>query len=387
MTTGQDPMAMRWRLGVLLLAGLVPWLVFWEGWQNGGWLAFPHFGEVFVESRLPELDALSPPTLSPDGYDGQFYAQMALRPSLADPALAHALDNPSYRARRIGLPLLAAIFGGGDDSRTLAVYSALNFIFWAALAWLLVFRYLDASFRALVAILAILWSSGTLISMERALTDLPAAALGLFAVHRMTHHPTGGAGLMAYSALMKDTSILSMAACWPRLLVGRWPQRIGLALMLLTPVILWALYVLWRMPGGAPTGLNNFSLPGVAWWDKVQTAKTLLFSAEESLSFHVLTSRLIEWCAPICLAVQALYLLLRWRPSEPLWCFGIGFAVLLFVLGPSIWAEFIGYTRILLPLTIAFNLLLLRYQRGVSFWLWLVAGNVGLTGALGSLML
>lgn len=373
--------SMRWRLAVLLVASLVPLAVFWDNWHEGGALVFPHFGEVFQSDQLPELKALDPPVLSRRGYDGQFYAQMALNPSLTDPAIADALDKPSYRARRIGLPLMATVVGTGNSAYVLTAYSLLNFAFWAVLAWLLVFRYLDASWRSLVVVMAVLWSSGVVVSMDRALTDLPAAVLGLLAVH-MACQGRAAPWLMAFSALVKDTSVLSMAAFWPRFRRSDWPRRISLTVILLLPVAAWAAYVFWRMPTGTATNVGNFALPGLAWWEKAQAGLAMVANAERGEPVDRLLRYLIELTAPLSLAVQATYLLGRWRPSEPLWGFGVGFAALVFLIGPTVWAEFIAYTRVLLPLTIAFNLLLLRHQTKRSFWPWFIAGNCGLVGGL-----
>lgn len=344
-------------------------------------LAFPHFGEVFEPNQLPALQALDPPVFSTHGYDGQFYAQIALNPLLTEPGMADALDSPSYRARRIGLPLMAAILGFGDSAPVLTAYSLLNFFFWGILAWLLVFSYLDRSLRSLTAVLALLWTSGAIVSMDRALTDLPAAVLGLLAV-QLAWRGSIASWLMAFSALVKDTSMLSMAAMWPRFRRLDWPGRFGLVLVLLLPVAAWAVYVLWQKPTGAAAGVGNFALPGLAWWDKVQAGSALLFDLEPGNGALRNLLYLVELAAPLSLAVQAAYLLVRWRPSEPLWGFGIGFAVLVFLIGPSVWVEFIAYTRVLLPLTIAFNLMLLRDPTQRTFWPWFIAGNAGLIGGL-----
>lgn len=92
---------------------------------------------------------------------------------------------------------------------------------------------------------------------------------------------------------------------------------------------------------------------------------------------------LVELLAPASLALQALYLVLRPRPSDPAWGLGAGFVVLLLCLGPMVWAEQIAYCRVLLPLTFAFNLVLHAQLRGRAFWAWFVAGNIGMIGALG----
>ena len=45
------------------------------------------------------------------GYDGQFYAQLAVDPLLQSPGIENALDAPAYRARRILLSWTAYVFG------------------------------------------------------------------------------------------------------------------------------------------------------------------------------------------------------------------------------------------------------------------------------------
>jgi len=365
----------------MLVASLLPVSVFWGHWQDGGLLAFPHFGEVFEPVQVAALRAIAPPTLSPYGYDGQFYAQIALHPALLEPGLTDALDNPGYRARRIGLPLLAAAFGLGHPDWVLAAYSLLNIGFWGLLGWLLLAHCPDRSFRSLAMVLGVLWSSGVVVSMDRALTDLPAATLGLLAVS-LSARPYSAAGLMSFSLLIKESSILSLAAFWPRLQRASWPRRVLLSVILLLPVLAWALFVRWRMPTVSAAGIGNFALHGLAWWDELQAAFTALVDLDAQASLFQIAWLGMEFAAPLCLAVQAGYLLLRWRPREPIWGFGVGFAVLSALIGPAVWEEFIAYTRVLLPLTIAFNLLLLRDQHGAGFWAWFIAGNCGLAGGL-----
>jgi len=55
--------------------------------------------------------------------------------------------------------------------------------------------------------------------------------------------------------------------------------------------------------------------------------------------------------------------------------------VLYLCFAPASFAEYIAVARCALPLTLAFNLRL-RKQRGVTFWAWWLAGNIGLAGAL-----
>ena len=53
------------------------------------------FGWHFQSRALPQVRALRPANATPFGYDGQFYAQIAIDPSLKDPNLGAALDAPA----------------------------------------------------------------------------------------------------------------------------------------------------------------------------------------------------------------------------------------------------------------------------------------------------
>ena len=63
-----------------------------------GFSGLVQFGDSFVERQLPEVRALNPYVMEHSmGYDGQFYAQLAVRPDPADPEVQRALDTPAYR--------------------------------------------------------------------------------------------------------------------------------------------------------------------------------------------------------------------------------------------------------------------------------------------------
>jgi len=73
------------------------------------------------------------------------------------------------------------------------------------------------------------------------------------------------------------------------------------------------------------------------------------------------------------LTVQFAYVLLRREPGNAWWRLGAVYGVLLLSLGTAVWAGHPGAaTRILLPLTLAFNVLAVRRRAGPA---WLLAGN------------
>ena len=155
-----------------------------------GFTSFVRFGREFGGRALPVLSDVPHATEPGWGYDGQFYAQLALDPLLQTEDLRVALDSPEYRGRRILFPAMAWVLGLGRPGLVLQVYSLLNVASWIVLACLLL-RWLPAgSGRTLAAWAACLFSPGLLASVRAALPDGPGVLLlvvGLIAVER--HRP------------------------------------------------------------------------------------------------------------------------------------------------------------------------------------------------------
>ncbi|HLP26971.1 MAG TPA: hypothetical protein VK477_14920, partial [Acidobacteriota bacterium] len=73
------------------------------------------------------------------------------------------------------------------------------------------------------------------------------------------------------------------------------------------------------------------------------------------------------------LALQTTVLWRRRDPASPWWRIGAAYSVLLLFLGPWVWSGYWAACRAVLPLTIAFNLLL---PAGRTFWPLLIVGNL-----------
>ena len=293
--------------------------------------------------------------------------------------LERALDGPLYRSRRIGLPLLAYCLGLGKPAWILHVYSLLNVVFWLLLLAMLARLIGFHRPRDLLLFIALLWSTGTLTSIERALTDLPAAVLGLLAVC-YSRTWGGSAFFLGSAALFKETSALSFAA-------ARWIEkgkRLDLkrifvsVLIMVVPIALWLVYVQIRMTGGNNAGMNNFAFPFSALVHKLWKAAHDFAGVFLQGPVHQQAYSCFEVLAPLSLVIQAVYLIAKRRFDDKIWRLGIGFALLLCLLGNSIWVEQNGYCRILLPLTFSFNLLLHKHEPRTRFTAWYVAGNVGM---------
>jgi len=347
--------------------------------SGNGFLDMIYFGQEFKESVLPEVRAISPIPQSQWGYDGQFYAQIALNPSLTNDSLTRALDLPAYRSRRIGLPFLAFCLGMGKPAWILQIYALLNFGFWLLL--LVMFgRFIGyTSLRDILLAVALLWSTGTLISIARSLPDFPAAVLSVLAVFSNNNWITSAVFLGA-AGLVKETSVLSFTAVPLRSKPQGWDVRrlIISSLIIILPITLWLMYVHFRLPVGSVTGVNNFAVPLLGVAHKLRNGLYELAMGVVSTPMMLQGGRLFEVLAPLSLITQAIYLVSKPRISSQAWRMGIGFVFLLSTLGESVWVQQEAYCRVLLPLTFSFNLLLHKHASGSRFATWYLMGNVGM---------
>jgi hypothetical protein len=86
-------------------------------------------------------------------------------------------------------------------------------------------------------------------------------------------------------------------------------------------------------------------------------------------------------------AVQAAYIAVRVRRyQDPWWRIGAGYVLLLLLLNRVLVTPATGaITRVLLPLTVAFNVMLMQESASWRFWPLIVAGNLDLIPAWGVL--
>jgi hypothetical protein len=328
------------------------------------------FGSQFDSVALNEVKSIPHIVFPGTGYDGQFYAQLAIDPSLRNSQLTTALDIPVYRARRILLPALSYVLGLGIPWLILQAYATINLLFFGLLVGCLIYFYKPATLKDYLVITAIVWTTGALVSVTRALVDLPASVLTLLAVFMQG---TGSLPVFLAAILCKETSALSLlSVAWPK--TWNWKQ-IGVALsragLVLLPFLGWLYYVQLHLGSGSVLGVKNFDFPFVAL---VQH----LWLAGRSLSVSFNFYNLSEILAPVSLIIQVVYFLKKFRFDSPLWRMGIVFAVLFIFLGSANWVQQSNYTRQFLPLSMAFNLLLNRSDEKHFGW-WFVLGNMGLT--------
>ncbi len=373
-SNGRTP---RWFLLLLVSYPLI--IIFDRFSLQHGFLNLPRFGEFFIDKAIPELKALNPPIQKRDGYDGQFYAQMAIDPLLRSPAMADGFDDVGYRGQRIGLSAIAYVLGGGQPAIVVQVYSVLNFVFWCLMCWLVLKWVGTETIQQRCVVLVIVYTAGALVSIARALTDLPAAVLGLLAVWFTQHKPTERlcqlSSLVSFclSTLCKETGVLSALAIMN---LKNWKSflKSGLFVVLaLIPVFMWTIYVKTYIGSGSK-GMGAITIPLMGIAAKFQIAFARAYN--EFPSVHP-----IEIIGPASILVQAVYVLRRLDWRSEYWRFGAGFAVLPFFVAFAVWETQTAFSRVLLPLTLAFNLHLFSIREKLkskkfNWWFWL--GNAGL---------
>lgn len=346
-------------------------------------LGLIYFGEKFEEHSLPEVKKIDPARSSPYGYDGQFYAQIALRPTLQDPALVDAVDNIGYRAQRIGLPWLAYLLGAGQTFWVLQIYALLNIVFYLSLVGVLWKKIGFNNYRDCLLATSLLLTTGTLVCLSRALTDFPATSIGVMAM-LVTSRWWWAAMFLSGASMIKDSSILSFAAIPLKRdsIPGDLKRLIAAGFIVCLPITLWVLSLSLRLPPKDLSDVGILGAPLLGLAAKIFTELQSLPALNFGLSVEAQIANWVELLCPLTLLVQAAYMICKPKLNSQFWRFGIGFAVLLLFLGEAVWEGHNAYTRVCLPLTFAFNLLIHEFEKGKSHLAWFIAGNLGMFSLL-----
>jgi hypothetical protein len=305
-------------------------------------------------------------------YDGQFYAQRALDPLVRDAASDRAMDLAPYRARRILFSWTAYALGLGQPSWILQAYALQNVAAWLILALLLTRWIPLTSARGVALWAACLFSHGMLWSVRFALLDGPSLVLISLAVVAVEkNRPLVAACLTGVAGLGRETNVLASAAQpiprdWRSF--GRLAAAIALAAL---PLLIWLDYLRSIYRSTLLSGTNQLVLPGTAL---VETWRHVLFHhipTNGALSLQGLWLWLL-----FALAAQACYIAVRREYGTPWWRIAAAYAVLMLVLDRDLANPNTGaITRVLLPLTVGFNVLLASEPRAGRFWMWFAAGN------------
>ena len=285
------------------------------------------FGSRSENGRLEAVKQMRHRAVEPDswGYDGQYYAQLAVSPLLTDPQLPTAMDNVAYRCRRILFSWTAWVLGLGQPSWAIHAFSVQNVLFWFATALLLLHWLPPTSWFNFVRWAGILLSSGMLVSVSRALADGPSLFVVLLGVYfcergwRWT-----GTLLVGISGLGKETNLVAGLGCieFPvsdplksgstriAAFLTSVPRIALQGLLLVLPLALWLAYVQYRVGSSGADGISNFSIPFVAL---AASCKEIAgFVAHDGLFGRQPRAAILCY---IGLVIQLAYFLTRWQPS------------------------------------------------------------------------
>jgi hypothetical protein len=335
------------------------------------WTGFTYFLELPLASHARELPILhSVPHhhhAASDGYDGQFYAQLALDPLVTDPAIDRALDDPPYRARRILFAWTAYLVGLGQPAWILQVYALQNVVAWLVLAWLLC-RWLPPSdLRMFVLWAGCLFSHGLVASVRYALVDGPATLLVAAAVALAeSNRPLVSAFVIGLAGLGRETMLISAGVLATRL---EWRPRtwllVGACLVIaLLPLALWldylrSIYLSSLFARDQPVGAFG---AGLLWKLKTTSHEWSQdgFTASNVTNLLVLTALLVQVGCVLWGLTRSPRLLWAWAAAP--------FVGLALVSDWMVWRGSPGaFTRVLLPLAIGANVVLA--SRRSPWWL------------------
>jgi hypothetical protein len=310
-------------------------------------------------------------------YDGMQYSQVAYHPLLDAAELRPAVDSLAYRARRILFPAAAWLLAAGQPAWIAQVYASLNIVCWLLLAAVFWRKLPVTDTRGALAWIGLLFSAGVLSSVRLALIDLPAlllVALALWDAER--EHIRSSAGWLAAAALTRETSLLASVAFFHYPPKSRTGLMRGLlwALLAAAPLVLWLVYVHWRVGGAVETGSRNFAWPVAGLLTKWHDCLRAMVEPDtQPFAWRTLL-------ATAGLTFQAAFILTWRRPADPWWRLGAVFTALLLCLGPAVWEGFPGAAvRVLLPLNLACNVLAVRTQAPLA---WLLACNLTIFSGL-----
>lgn len=329
-----------------------------------GFTGFIRFGEVHFQNAIPEIkEATVYVYENSDGYDGQFYAQLAVEPSVTSDSIRSAMDDPGYRARRILLSAASYLFGFGNDKLIIFTYSIINVVFWLLLSILLLKWLPDRSLKSFFKWFGCLFSLGCVSSVVLALIDLPAAFLSLLALYCFDKNRIGASRIAFASAVLtKETYLLSVFSTFK---FGECRKFLLTCFLAVIPLLLWMIYL--RAVGltGSPGSSGNFAFPFAGLIYEIRTTFVYL---TEGKTHNIL--------ALITLIYQVVYLLWKYDFNSALWKYGLPFICLMIVLGPVVWEGDPGAAyRVLIPATFAFNLLLKTDKFFYAHW---ILGNLSL---------
>jgi hypothetical protein len=336
-----------------------------------------HASELPIVQDTPHYD-----TDRGVGYDGQFYAQMAIDPLLRDPRIDRAMDLAAYRAHRILTSWTAYAIGFGNPRWILEAYALQNVATWLLLAWLLTRWIPPIDARRFVLWATCLWSHGMLMSVRCALVDGPSVLLlAVAAVAAEGHRPVLTSLVLGAAGLARETNILAgtVLTRFLRRDVRSWVKVAGCAVLVVLPLFLWLDYLRSIYRSLTFAGGDHITTPLSGLSRKLSMTIT-----EAGRSGSVAQDGWLTLAALAALAVQSacvVYALASKRRHA--WALiAAPFVLLAFVTHGVVWEGSPGaFTRVFLPITVGASAIIAGQDKP-SWWLIAGAGAGALPGVM-----
>ncbi len=330
------------------------------------------FGDKDSARFIPQLRTVNHYELENSaGYDGAYYAQIAMQPNLSDPALKRGVDNLAYRSRRILFCWTAYALALGNPIRALHIYAVQNIVCWLLLGGLLLRWFPPNCWQNYLRWCGVMFSYGLCFSLRGSLVDGPSLLLIACGVALVeAGRPWWSAIVLGISGLGKETNILGGAAlARPESnTIQGWSKVALRGVIVVLPVVLWLLVVRRWLGPSDDLGIRNFTFPLASYWKKWFDTITELIA--EGPGAFARSSLLML----VSLTAQFLFFAFRRRWEDPWWRIAAVYSVMMIFLGEAVWEGYPGAaSRVLLPMTLAFNVLV---PRGRRWWLLLVLGNL-----------
>jgi hypothetical protein len=345
--------------------------------RERGFTSLLSIGDILGETKVTALRGVPHHVYEGSaGYDGAYYVQLALNPALDNPELLRAIDNLPYRARRILTSWSAWLLGAGRPAWVVQAYALLNVGCWLALGWVLLRWFPPDNWGNVLRWGAVMFSHGLCMSVRHSLVDGPALLLVALAVRWLEDgRGIAGGAALALSGLAKETSLLAAAGLRfdprsPR----TWSAVAGRVALVALPLFAWMAYVRLRFGPAEDPGIGNFTYPFSGYVEKLGSALRDATATDATpLAWATLATVL-------ALAVQWAFFAFRPRPDDRWWRIGAAFAAMMVFLSTPVWEGFPGAsTRVLLPMTLAFNILVPRGRRWLPV---LLVGNLTVAAAV-----
>lgn len=380
----------HWRLayGAIVL-GFLAMVGSYYSPQNGftTFLTFPaarHSRELPAVQVIPHAH-----NANDDGYDGQFYAQMAVDPLLRDPAIDRALDTPGYRSHRILFSWTAWAMGLGRPAWILQAYAFQNVAAWLCLAGILLAWCPPRDGKTFLLWAGVLFSHGLLSSVRNALPDGPSLMLIATAVLAADRgRPWLSALVTGIAGLARETNVLTAIAAvrsaWRsnHTLTWRIVKVVVILVLCVAPLALWMDYLRSIYGAEVLSGGRHLTWPLSGLWWKL---RDIALAVGGSIPAPVAVANVASLLGFIAQAGAVLWCAREYRRTSTRsssWLpVALVFLALALVTDRVVWEGTPGaYTRVILPLTFGVNVLLAAH-RAAPWWL-IVAANLGVISGL-----